>query len=138
MHVEDCERAFWVAVGDLNLFRRPVIVYTVDECDVLSHLLADLGRIGIVGPLVFPECRIYRAAILRERIHGSKVEWREVEEHEVSRADLVERIKLLVDTVDVVQQGKVNAIVGEERCRTNVIRPDPNCAVNIIVSNCNF
>lgn len=128
MYVEDGERAAGISIGDLDLLCRPVIVYAVDERDVLPHLLADLCHIGVVGALLFPERCVDRAAILGERIHGRIVERREVEEHKVTGASLVQGIELLINAIDVIDEGKAQSIVGEERRGPKIIGSDPYSA----------
>lgn len=114
MHIKDSERATGIAIGDLNLFCRPVVIYAVEQRDILAHLLANLSRIAVVSALVLPESRIDRASVLWQRIHWRVVERCEVEEDKVTRAGVVKSIELLVDAVHVVEKGKTQTVVGEE------------------------
>lgn len=114
MDVKDCERALGVPIRDLYHIRRPVIIYAIDEGDVLAHLLADLCRIGGESGLILPIPTADGPAVLGQCVHRSVVQGRKVEKHKVPCSSLPEGVDLIIDAVDVVQDRQVQPVVCEE------------------------
>lgn len=148
MDIENCEGAVWVSIQNIHLRLRPIQVNTVYQRNIFAHLLAHQrstalldqylnsllhsgvsfrgdSRVAAVFAFLGPVLRVDGPSVFWESEFRRIVERRKVQYHEISTAVIVERVKLVVHAVEIVQDCQIQAIVGEEAGWTEVVGTDP-------------